>query len=256
VSTAWQNFADELARWCDAGQLADFWWRDDDAARRSEAFDRLLTIAQQARVPLGLAVIPERAEPELFEGLSAQVEVLQHGYDHRNRAPKGEKPSEFPPTEAIDLALTRLGAGRSRLLQLADSRLLPVLVPPWNRFSAALIAALPRLGIHGFSTFAPRACAQPAQGVRQANTHVDLIAWKRGRVFVGEERALAEAVAHLSKRRTGAVDPSEPTGWLTHHACHDETVWAFLLRLFEQTSKHRGVRWLTPTEVFLRTGNT
>jgi hypothetical protein len=251
VITPWQSFADELLRWQDAGRVIEFWWRDDDAARPSNAFNRLTALATQATVPLGLAVIPQQAEAALFEGLDGETGVLQHGVDHRNRAPKGEKPSEFPATEANDLALGRIAAGRSRLLQLAGSRLLPVLVPPWNRFSAALLEGLPGLGIRGFSTFSPRASPEPARNLRQVNAHVDIIAWKRGRIFVGEERALAEAVTHLARRRTGIVDPTEPTGWLTHHACHDETIWAFLERLFEQTCSRAGVRWLRPADVFL-----
>jgi hypothetical protein len=251
VINPWQSFADELLRWQDSGRVVDFWWRDDDAARPSDAFNRLTALATQASVPLGLAVIPQQAELALFARLGVETAVLQHGVDHRNRAPKGEKPSEFPATEANDLALARIAAGRSRLLQLAGSRLLPVLVPPWNRFSAALIEGLPGLGIRGFSTFSPRTSREPVRNLRQVNAHVDIISWKRGRVFVGEERALAKAVTHLAQRRTGVVDPIEPTGWLTHHACHDETIWGFLERLFEHTRARAGVRWLSSVDVFL-----
>jgi hypothetical protein len=144
-----------------------------------------------------------------------------------------------------------LAGGRARLLALAGERLLPVLVPPWNRFPDALVTALPGLGFCGYSTFSPRAVPYPAKDVRQVNTHVDLIAWKRGRGFVGEARALAEAVEHLTARRTGVVDATEPTGWLTHHAVHGDDLWAFLERLFERTGAHAGIRWRSPTEVFI-----
>jgi hypothetical protein len=251
---AWQLLADEIARWRDAGRVVDFWWRDDDAASPNHAFNRMMAMAREAKVPLGLAVIPERAEASLFAVLESAVEVLQHGHDHRNRAAQGEKPSEFPSTEAQDSALARLAQGRTRLLALAGARLAPVLVPPWNRFSTSLIAALPSIGIQGISTFTPRVHPYAADGVRQSNAHVDLIAWRRGRTFVGEDRAIAEAVSHLVGRRTGKFDASEATGWLTHHACHDETIWSFLARLFEQTSDRAAVRWLGPMEVFFSDG--
>ena len=45
VSAAWQKFADELARWSDAGREVELWWRDDDAARPTPALDRLLRLA-------------------------------------------------------------------------------------------------------------------------------------------------------------------------------------------------------------------
>lgn len=251
VSSPWQSFADELSRWRDTGRVVDFWWRDDDATRPDAALTRLTTLAVQAQVPLGLAVIPDGADPALFADLDAGIAVLQHGTDHRNRAADGDKATEFPTAESRDSVLHRIAMARTRLQALAGARLLPVLVPPWNRFPATLVGCLTGLGIRGYSTFAPRALAHPADGLRQVNTHVDLIAWRRGRGFVGEERALAEAVEHLAARRTGAVDATEPTGWLTHHACHDEALWSFLARLFEETRDRAGVRWLSPADVFL-----
>jgi hypothetical protein len=250
VTSAWQWFGDELSRWRDAGRVVEFWWRDDDATAPSPALSRLTRLAVEKQVPLGLAVIPEGAVPDLFAELDAVIGVLQHGNDHRNRAAAGEKACEFP-ANGPEPALERLAAGRARLQALAGARLLPVLVPPWNRFPAPLVANLPALGIRGFSTFAPRASAQPAEGVRQVNTHVDLIAWRRGRGFVGAERALNEAVEHLAARRTGTVDATEPTGWLTHHAVHDEALWSFLAQLFDETRNRPGVRWLHPVDVFL-----
>ena len=255
MSAAWQSFADEIARWRDAGRVADFWWRDDDATQPTAALVRLTTLAAEAEVPLGLAVIPDGAEPALFANLGPNVAVLQHGVDHRNRAAEGEKSPEFPATEPRASARQRLALGRARLQELAGTQLLPVLVPPWNRISAALLPGLLELGFRGYSTFAPRA-AEVVDGLRQVNTHVDLIAWRRGRGFVGEEKALAEAIEHLAARRTGAADAAEPTGWLTHHAVHDEALWSFLARLFEQTRDRPGVRWLSPAEVFLSDGTT
>jgi hypothetical protein len=250
MSSPWQSFSDELSRWRDSGRGVDFWWRDDAATRPSPELARLTALSVQSQVPLGLAVIPDGADPALFADLGAGIEVLQHGVDHRNRAAAGEKSSEFPATDSPDPVLQRIAAGRGRLQAMAGARLLPVLVPPWNRFPDALVGGLAGLGIRGYSTFGPRTSAQPAEGIRQVNTHVDLIAWKRGRGFVGDERALALAIEHLAARRTGAVDAGEPTGWLTHHADHDEALWTFLARLFEETRDRAGVRWLRPADVF------
>jgi hypothetical protein len=250
VTSCWQSFDDELSRWREAGRTVEFWWRDDDATLPTPALIRLATLSAQARVPLGLAVVPAGAEPSLFEVLGDGIAVLQHGNDHRNRAGEGVKACEFPATDAPESSLGRLAAGRARLQALAGERFLPVLVPPWNRFPSTLVNELPGLGFRGYSTFSPRESAYPAAGVRQVNTHVDPIAWKRGRGFVGEEKALAEAVEHLAARRAGQVDPTEPTGWLTHHADHDEALWAFLARLFEATCDRAGVHWRHPADVF------
>ena len=251
MTAPWQSFADELSRWRDCERVVDFWWRDDDATRPSAALTRLTALSVQAQVPLGLAVIPDGADPEIFADLGAGVAVLQHGVDHRNRAAAGEKSTEFPATESRDSVLQRIATGRSRLQGLAGARLLPVLVPPWNRFPTSLVADLAGLGFRGYSTFEPRTSAYPVEGLRQVNTHVDLIAWRSGRGFVGEERALALAIEHLAARRTAAVDAAEPTGWLTHHADHDEALWSFLACLFEETRDRPGVRWRSPADVFL-----
>ena len=82
------------------------------------------------------------------------------------------------------------------------------------------------------------------------NTHVDIIAWNAGRGFVGEDTALDATLRHLAARRTGAVEAAEPTGILTHHACHDEAAWSFLERLFETTREAAGVRWRDAAGLF------
>lgn len=254
MTSAWQSFDDELSRWRDCGRVVDFWWRDDDATRPTAALARLTALSVRAQVPLGLAVIPDGADPEIFADLGPGIAVLQHGVDHRNRAAAGEKSTEFPATGSRESALHRIASGRARLQALAGARLLPVLVPPWNRFPTALVADLTGLGFRGYSTFEPRVSAHPAEGLLQVNTHVDLIAWKHGRGFVGEERALNLAVEHLAARRTSAVDAAEPTGWLTHHADHDEALWSFLARLFDETADRTGVRWRSPADAFLAGG--
>jgi len=241
---SWVALDAELARWRDAGRAVEFWWRDDDATRRSPALDRLLRISDETVVPLALAVIPLQAEPELFGGLKA--DVLMHGCDHRNRAATGEKKTEFPAAEPDDEALARLASARARLAALAGPAFLPVLAPPWNRLKHTLAARLPEAGIRGWSGYGARAAAA---GVAQVNTHVDIIAWRGDRGFVGVDAALRAAVDHLAAQRKAEVDAGEPTGWLTHHMVHDAAAWDFLGRLFERTQA-RGVRWLAARALF------
>ena len=79
---------------------------------------------------------------------------------------------------------------------------------------------------------------------------MDLIAWRAGRGFAGEAEALAAATAHLAAKREGRADAGEATGWLSHHAIHDEAAWSFLERLFETLRAAQGVRWLGAEELF------
>ena len=222
MALGWSRFAEEVAR-----RKPVFWLRDDDAVTVTPALERLLSFG----VPVALAVIPDLAEASLFE---KDVAFLQHGCDHRNRAAAGEKKTEFPVSEAIPDALDRLRASRERLLAMGGSRVLPVVAPPWNRMHDALAAELPRIGIRGFSGYR----GKPARNLVQHDTHVDIVAWKAGKRFIGEEEAARLAMTFVLK--------GEPVGWLTHHAVHDEAAWAFLERLFALP----GPRWTGAAELF------
>lgn len=250
MNSAWQVLFDEIARWKDAGRVVEFWWRDDDAARPHPALSRLLALAQRVSTPLALAVIPLHCEAEVFENAGALVSVLQHGTDHANRAAAGEKKTEFSAAEAPAAALARLAAARRRLEARAGARFLPVLAPPWNRLPANLAPQLAAAGFRGLSQYGARARPEAAPGVRQVNTHVDIVEWRSGRGFVGVQHALAAATRHLAAKRTAAADPQEATGWLSHHAVQDEAAWAFLERLFESTNGLSSVSWRRPGELF------
>lgn len=224
---SWERFEDEVGR----RGGASFWWRDDDAALPSPALERLMSFD----VPLALAVVPQAAVPELFHLLKDSVSVLQHGTDHRNRAAPGEKKTEFPAAEPDELALERLVAASQRLRKMAGERALPVLVPPWNRIRLPLVEKLGSIGMTGLSCDGK---ARAVQGLKQVNTHIDIVAWREGKRFIGEEQALSAALE--------LMHATDPVGWLTHHAVHDEAAWRFLERL----ARVEGVRWRGAAELF------
>ena len=125
-----------------------------------------------------------------------------------------------------------------------------MLAPPWNRVPPNLAPHLAAAGYCGLSQYGARKVDEPAPGLRQVNTHVDVIAWRTDRAFVGEYFALGAATKHLAAKRMAATDAQEATGWLTHHAVHDEATWTFLERLFESTRGLPGVVWRRPEELF------
>ena len=84
----------------------------------------------------------------------------------------------------------------------------------------------------------------------QCNTHVDLIAWRRGRAFIGVDAAIGRLVEHLKARREGTVDQAEPTGILTHHLDLDGAAWQFLGELFLRTRAHAAATWIDAHAVF------
>ena len=250
MSAAWDELFDEVRAWRRAGAEVGFWWRDDDACRATPELTRLLTLAQDSGAPLALAVIPQAAEAAAFSPWPFTVAVLQHGVTHVNRAASTQKKSEFPESEPVQEGMNRLLQGREQLRQIFGERALPVLAPPWNRFPKSWVAELAAHGYRGLSTFLPRGRASPASGLIQVNTHVDIVDWRHGKKFIGEEQALSLACEQLRLRRRGAADHTEPVGWLTHHAVHEEAAWRFLAELLQRTKELPGLRWLHPREVF------
>jgi hypothetical protein len=215
----WSGFEAHCAK-----HRPNFWWRDDDAGAVTPQLKRLLSLSKD--VALALAVIPEAADAALFDLLPDRVTVIQHGTDHRNRAAPGEKKTEYPASEPNSQALARIAEGQERLRTLAGKRFFPVLAPPWNRLRRDLADELPSIGVRGVSGY---------RAAGPGHTQVDLVAWRRGKRFIGEQQAFEAALAG-----------TEPVGWLTHHAVHDEETWQFLERLVGLKT----VRWLSVEEVF------
>lgn len=239
--TGWQALADEDARWGEAGRSAELWWRDDDASDVSVPLDRLVALARDSGTPLSLAVVPAQATAALADRLADEplVDVLQHGYAHANHAHAPEKNIELGTQRPAMMTLGELATGWMALERLFGPRALPVMVPPWNRIAPVLVPTLPEIGYRGLSTFGPRARVHPVRGLLQVNTHVDLIDWKHGRAFPGEEAALAVLVTALARARTGA---EEPVGILSHHLAMDAGAWDFLRLLWERMITLENIR--------------
>ena len=250
--SGWRRLEIELDAWRASGRQADLWCRDDDACRDSPALARLVAVANAAQLPVALAVIPALIEPSLVDAVadSEAVTVVQHGYAHRNHAPPGGRNWELGNHRPVGETVAELALGRAALELQFGSRFVPVLVPPWNRIDPAVIERLPDAGFYRLSTFGPRPRPQSFADLVQCNTHVDLIAWRRDRAFIGVDAALDRLVSALAARRAGSVDPAEPTGLLTHHLDLDDDAWAFLAELVARTRRHGAATWLDVRTAF------
>lgn len=231
----WENLAAELAMWRDARISPRLWWRDDDAQRVTPDLERLLDMAERHNVPPHIAVIPEGMSADLAPRLNACAPaiVLQHGLRHMNHEPKGTPASEVGATRAIELQRADLAEGWAMLTAAGFARLLPGLVPPWNRIGDATRAQLPTWGYRYLSNYDGRGDASPIPGLFQFDAHLDPIRWKYDRVFRGEAKMLEMLIDHLRLRR--AHDPAAPVGLVTHHLQTADPVWRFIDRLFAAT---------------------
>jgi hypothetical protein len=243
VAAAWSDLVEELDSWRDCGRTAQLWWRDDDAVEPTPALDRLLSLVPD--IPIALAVIPARARSELAACLAAfpRVTIWQHGWAHIDHAMHGKK-SEYPTARRWSEIAAELTAGRDRLAELFDARFVPVLVPPWNRFAAELLPLLKNVGFVGLSAMAPTAPRPLPPGIAALDAHVDLVAWRAGRRFIGQVAALSAIVRELRARRAG--NSAEPVGILTHHLVMEEPAAAFLVQLCGMVREHDAARWILP----------
>jgi hypothetical protein len=247
--SGWGAFEEEVARWRDAGHEACLWWRDDDAVDVGPALERLLEIHRATAAPLALAVVPAQATAALAARLADEgmIDVLQHGYAHVNHALPTEKKIELGLQRPAMLILGDLGTGWMALERLFGAKALPVLVPPWNRIAPPLVPTLPEIGFRGLSTFGARPRPEPVRGLRQVNTHVDLIDWRGGRGFVGTASALDSLVRALEAARKR---DREPIGILSHHLAMDEGAWDFLMSLMGRARMMSGLKISPAHEIF------
>lgn len=242
----WDALTAEFDAWAATGQQARLWWRDDDAVRPGPALDRLIGLSTDYNAPVYLAVIPAHTGDELARYLrdKPKVSIAQHGYRHDNHAATGQKKIELGGGRRVDQVADDLMAGRAIMERYFG--VAPVmLVPPWNRIDPAVIDQLPALGFKTISCFAnaPPHDGLPA-GLSRLNTHLDPIAWRGDRGFVGASAALAPLVAHLQTQRLGQAVP-ESAGLLTHHMDHNAAVWQFIEALIRRVADHPGACWVS-----------
>jgi hypothetical protein len=251
--SGWDALHRELGRWGADGRKAALWWRDDDATAAGPELARLLETARELELPLCLAVIPGAIEESLPLALagSAGVSLLQHGYRHQNHARAGEKKIELGGARDCETALDDLRRGKAAGEEVFAGAWLPVLVPPWNRIAPEIAARLGEIGFCGLSTHGRR--PDPPRGVRQVNTHLDILSWRPAPRFAGEEALLASLVQGLEeRRREDAAGAEEPFGLLTHHKAHDSAAWRFLEMLLEKLKRHEAVSWKGGLSLFFQ----
>ncbi|WP_275784494.1 polysaccharide deacetylase family protein [Pararhizobium gei] len=227
----------ELDRWADAGKVAHFWLRDDDATEPSAPLDQLLNVTGRYSVPVTLAIIPAHTGNALARRLEEEgsTSVAVHGWSHDNHAGAGEKKQELGAHRPAPEVMDELKRGFDYLLYLHGKRFVPLLVPPWNRIDAAL---LPHLADAGFKALSVYGSEKPSP-VPLVNCHVDVMDWHGTRGGRDPAALAQETIVRLRYM----FDNGGSMGLLTHHLVHDKTVWDFLEALFGVTAGHPACHW-------------
>jgi hypothetical protein len=252
MSDAWDRVRVELDHWAKQKREALFWWRDDDAQDASDQLRAMLNVAEAFDVVIGVSAIPSKISRRLVAALAREsaAQVLVHGFAHESHARTGQAKREFGGARPLEDIVADLASGLALARDAFGAKVLPVLVPPWNRIAPGALAHLPHLGYRGISTWKPRPKAYPAKGLLQVNTHLDLIDWRRGRAVKDERLIAGRVLRKLRWRRERRTRASEPLGLLTHHEYWNPVKERIVVRLLEATREHPAVRWLSPKAVF------
>ena len=241
------DLAGELDRWSGAGLTVRAWWRDDDLSAPGPGLDLLLGHARALAVAPLVAVVPAGADRALADRLDGEpAAVAVHGWTHANHEETGRK-AEFGPSRPPGPARRDLARARARILDLFGARAASVFVPPWNRIRPELVAALPGLGFELLSTHGPRPAAAPVPGLLQINTHLDVIAWRKDRRFIGPDAMARDLAVRLAARRTAG--PGEPVGLLTHHLVMSPPDWTGFAEVCAALMAHPAVRMIDSREL-------
>ncbi|MBL9097152.1 MAG: hypothetical protein JNK07_09515 [Alphaproteobacteria bacterium] len=252
MSDGWDRVRAELDVWAAQRRIAQFWWRDDDAQDTSDQLKAMLAVARVFDVTIGLSAIPSGLSRRLVTALARaeEAQMLVHGFAHTNHADAGRAKREMGGKRPLDEIVSDMKAGLALARDAFGARVLPVLVPPWNRIAPGALTHLPKLGYRGISTWKPRLKPYPVPGLLQINTHLDLVDWRRGRVIKDERLIAGLLLRKLRWRREARARASEPLGLLTHHAYWTPAMERIVVRLLEVTREHPGSRWHSPRSAF------
>lgn len=212
------------------------WWRDDDAGPDDPATNRFADFAKRMGLPVGVAVIPKLLDEETAEIVIAcpHMTVLQHGFSHQNNGPPGGKKIELGGGIDRSVLIGQLRAGRERLEAAFGDRLVPIMVPPWNRIDPDVAELCARAGWTGLSTYGPRGETGPDRPY-QINTHLDLVDWQG----TGQQKPFDV----LWQEWLALRDLGEPIGLLSHHLIMSNEDLDDFARLLRQIADDGQVRF-------------
>lgn len=205
-------------------------FRDDDAGWGDARLAALLDVFEEFLIPLDLAVIPQALTAKLAAKLvlRAGVQPLglhQHGFAHVNHEPDGRK-CEFGLSRTAPLQYQDIEQGKRLLQERFGSACDPIFTPPWNRCTAATVAALRALN---FAVLSRDHSAErmPLGELRELSVSVD---WCRNS---GDSKEMGQRIA-------AALVQRRPVGVMLHHAvmtADDLCALRELLHLLRQSER-------------------
>lgn len=229
-----------------------FWWRDDDTGNRGQELQQLLELRSSAAMPLVISAVPAWLDGNCRSLLAAEpgIFVAQHGFDHSDHSAAGEKSIELGGTKASQRVIERIRRGLECLNTGDIPNLLALMVPPWNRLSEPVLAALPALGFRSISTFA-KDQRGIAFGLDHINCHIDPIFWRHGKRHMSETELALKTVEQLQLAGNDS-NSNRPTGLLTHHLDMDHSAFSMMHDYLSIIAAHPNIDCHSPIDLFGR----
>lgn len=239
------TFSDLCAWITDAAEPRQFWWRDDDTGADAGALQDLLSMRRQLGIPLVVSVVPSWLSDDCARILANEpaVFVAQHGWNHADRSHPSQKSIELGGTSDAACVLENLRQGADALRRKGLPRLLPLLVPPWNRVADDVLAGLGSLGIQSVSTFVYDKRGV-RYGLRHINCHIDPIVWRGGKRLMSERELVDVTVRQMEREGRG------PIGLLTHHLEMNDEAYDRVAGYLSSLAGHPLVDFVDPKDMF------
>ncbi len=226
--------------------------RNDDVWALDKSFQKFFDFMFNQKIPVVYGVIPAKLQEDaaLFlrraKGKAPKLlDIVQHGYAHRNYAVVGEQPYEFGPTRTYTQQLEDISQGMQIMRRWFGELVTPGFIPPYHADDAKTIDAIEALNIPLYSS--------RLKVPRQIKKFIDLPAqiWAN-RVNVDGEPWPLEFHS-LSRDLASVLESGQITGMVFRHHLmvnpKDKDVLAALMRLLVQERDKGKIRTVLFSEL-------
>lgn len=133
--------------------------RNDDVWALDKSFQEFFDIMFNHKIPVVYGVIPAKLQEDaaLFlrrakENAPRLLDIVQHGYAHRNYALAGERPYEFGPARTYTQQFEDISRGMEIMRHWFGDLVTPGFIPPYHADDANTIDAIETLNIPLYSS--------------------------------------------------------------------------------------------------------
>jgi len=249
--TSFEKFIKEIKS-CNTHSIPiNFWWRDDDLVSDSDQFVKICDISNNLSTPLLCSIIPRLISNGLkLDGENTSlVSYCQHGWAHINHEPDGELKSEFGPHRSSLDVKVDIQEGVNALKKKVGQKLLPIFVPPWNRFDSCHIEVLIELGFQYLSSYGLLEYPQTQADIHPINTHIDVIYWGKDGVHMRKLDEIYSTLTELLKQyqlNYKKIKNPEAIGILSHHRVMNRDDLESLAQLISSIQSIPGTSFIQP----------